>query len=490
MSQFKLEFTLRQHTPIIHFQADQKGATLRATELKPKLDRFLIEHVFKNNFEKYKEFLIGYDEKKEQTKNSFGGKLAFDYKVKIICNDTIVEPIEYHKKKWDNNKNQHVPHNDKDDKPVTTTLPTFFANMGEEWEKTPKSLVFSKKPIEITIQSFHSKLLDSLKVSFEKFIFRHNFGMRQSKGFGSFSLIEINGNKITPCEFGNYKFNISLHTGITKHTKQINNKYIEEPTKYFIELFELFSHIHRFHQTIRSGINEGGLYFKPFSFSFAKKGQIHWDKRMFKQKFLSKTTVDAQIKKHQSNNHEPLGYIGKNKNNILIRDLLGLSTMQIWRAPRRDEYKGYGFTLRHPKDKEHFPDDYYFKDKRKELITSNDITRFKSPITYKPIKREKNEYDVYIILDQDCVKQLLEKDFKLTIVKEFNQISGHIEKAEFWRDFDLNDFFQFILQNKDNLDNQLSSRKNTLEKSKNDKIFTDYIEPIYNTFCEVSYATN
>ena len=45
-SKFKVEFTLRQHTPIIHFQSDQSGATLRATELKPKFDRFLKEYVF------------------------------------------------------------------------------------------------------------------------------------------------------------------------------------------------------------------------------------------------------------------------------------------------------------------------------------------------------------------------------------------------------------------------------------------------------------
>ena len=32
---------LKQHTPIIHFQPDQKGATLRATELKPKLDKYI-----------------------------------------------------------------------------------------------------------------------------------------------------------------------------------------------------------------------------------------------------------------------------------------------------------------------------------------------------------------------------------------------------------------------------------------------------------------
>lgn len=40
---YRLEFTLKQHTPIIHFQHDQYGATLRASEVKPKLDIGLIE---------------------------------------------------------------------------------------------------------------------------------------------------------------------------------------------------------------------------------------------------------------------------------------------------------------------------------------------------------------------------------------------------------------------------------------------------------------
>jgi hypothetical protein len=40
---YKLKFTLKQHTPLIHFQHDQAGATLRATEVKPKLDQFIIE---------------------------------------------------------------------------------------------------------------------------------------------------------------------------------------------------------------------------------------------------------------------------------------------------------------------------------------------------------------------------------------------------------------------------------------------------------------
>ena len=38
----KLELKLRAQTPLIHFQHAQVGATLRASEVKPKLDKFII----------------------------------------------------------------------------------------------------------------------------------------------------------------------------------------------------------------------------------------------------------------------------------------------------------------------------------------------------------------------------------------------------------------------------------------------------------------
>ena len=46
MSKFKVEFQLKQHTPIIHFQADQNGATLRA--LKHKFEH--IKDTFKREY--------------------------------------------------------------------------------------------------------------------------------------------------------------------------------------------------------------------------------------------------------------------------------------------------------------------------------------------------------------------------------------------------------------------------------------------------------
>ena len=39
---YTLTIKLKQHTPLIHFQHDQDGATLRASEVKPKLDKYIL----------------------------------------------------------------------------------------------------------------------------------------------------------------------------------------------------------------------------------------------------------------------------------------------------------------------------------------------------------------------------------------------------------------------------------------------------------------
>ena len=47
---------LKQQTPLIHFQAEQEGAALRASELRPKIDKFIInslEDFDKELFDKY-----------------------------------------------------------------------------------------------------------------------------------------------------------------------------------------------------------------------------------------------------------------------------------------------------------------------------------------------------------------------------------------------------------------------------------------------------
>ena len=40
---FKLELRLEAQMPMVHFQSQMAGATIRASEVKPKLDRFILE---------------------------------------------------------------------------------------------------------------------------------------------------------------------------------------------------------------------------------------------------------------------------------------------------------------------------------------------------------------------------------------------------------------------------------------------------------------
>ena len=46
----KLIVELKQHTPIIHFQAHQKGATLRGSEIKPLINKYL-EKKYHNKYQ-------------------------------------------------------------------------------------------------------------------------------------------------------------------------------------------------------------------------------------------------------------------------------------------------------------------------------------------------------------------------------------------------------------------------------------------------------
>jgi len=139
VSQFKYTTTLKQHTPIIHFQANQSGATLRATELKPKFDKFLLKY-YRNEVEKFK----------------IKDKEALDYKVKIKAFDVrIANPDRF----------------------------LFFANGLID---NPLSTTFSKK-IEVEFFSFKTELVELIKNYFKDFLLITNFGSRNNKGYGSFT---------------------------------------------------------------------------------------------------------------------------------------------------------------------------------------------------------------------------------------------------------------------------------------------------------------
>ncbi len=152
-SPFKREFHLKQHSHLLHFQYQQAGACLRATELKPKLDRFLIEHHFENDKSRYEKLLIGYIEsKKKEDEEDDNQKKALNYKVSIQSSNSL-NSYEY-------------------------------KGMGGNSART--GILYQKT--KISVFSYEKELLVAIEEWMEPFLALHNFGFRQSKGFGCFTL--------------------------------------------------------------------------------------------------------------------------------------------------------------------------------------------------------------------------------------------------------------------------------------------------------------
>ena len=162
---FQLTFTLKQHTPLIHFQHDQHGATLRATELKPKLDKFLIQQM--------------------------GGWEQVPKAWKIPSQDTDIQALNYKIKILANSKNEHVSgvienyYRDRRGNTRREKFPSFFGLMGEDGGRDSKAFTFYDQ-ITVSIFCLQEKLLDKIKNGLGTFFIKTNFGNRQSKGFGSF----------------------------------------------------------------------------------------------------------------------------------------------------------------------------------------------------------------------------------------------------------------------------------------------------------------
>lgn len=271
----KLTVKLKQHTPIIHFQSNQKGATLRATELKPKLDKFLIENFFEAKGESYNEFLIG-----------TGKHNALDYKVKVI---DIEKNVKINIEKF----------------------PLYFGNMGKETEK--KEFIWNNA-LELYFFSYNKKLIEIIKKKLADFFMNTNFGTRQGKGFGSFYIDKTDDLYKEPKS--DYSFTVSSKGGTYSEFKIV------------------FEKIEMFYKSLRSGFNEirgGGsciFYFKSLMFLYAKSKGIQWDKRSIKEIYLT-TALGSQIITHKTPD-----ILQTDKDKKLMKDLLGLSKEESWKSYR------------------------------------------------------------------------------------------------------------------------------------------------------------
>lgn len=369
-----LTVTLKQHTPLIHFQHDQYGATLRASEVKPKLDKYIIKEFFGNNYEECKRFLVGYkcslkntEEEKIIEENRINNGLrrkfeekgfrALNYKMSINIDNECLKIWDINEPQKDFRTGEVIR---KNGLVKLKTYPNFFANMDKDYENPKEYKRFSIVQngyvyLNLTFNG-NNNLYDAIKERgkeiFSGFFFSYNFGMRSSKGFGSFY----------PALESEFYMNYTSKYKITSRTSKITEKSINQ----------LFLKIELFYKTIRSGINlknkagETIFYFKSLLRDYFQKQYRHdWEKRQI-QNSLSKLHDDA--------------------NCYALKDLMGFSKEEEWKAfwgakiKKSIAISDHG-TWRRPTN-----------DEEKKLPQ-----RMQSPLFFKPIYDEKQKkFIIYI----------------------------------------------------------------------------------------------
>ncbi len=279
---FYQDFVLIQHTPLLHFE-NLKNATIRLTELKSKLDKFLIRECKDKGIEI-----------EQSNRRKF-----LRYKVFLEIPDAHNISIRKIEKK---NKG----------------YPLYFGNMGDDYDNNPRYQSNVNGKLKIRFFCFDKTILNCIKENFEAFLANTNFGTRQSKGYGSFYLYD----------------------------KPFNPALIKKPVyKFSIEKtnwVDAFSDIELFYRFLRQGINipiKGKpLYCKPAVFSYLKEkySNLEWEKRLIKQTCFS-NQLKGQIKNHQNSDILQAG----NKT-ADIRDIFGLSTEESWRSYNKAKIKKSG----------------------------------------------------------------------------------------------------------------------------------------------------
>lgn len=371
MYDWQKEYKLVQHTPLIHFQHSEPHACLRATEVKPKLDRFLIEQLEKDDRfgdGRWKKWFVG-----------DGSQQSFDYMMRITPNSEQVDRTQSIERAIA--RAEHRPPNAR----LHEIHKNYFGNMAsgnniqDTIRETFKESLFYKDGLTLTIRCFIPELLTFIDEHIRGFFMMHNFGTRQRKGFGSFT-VDIRTEPNAPKGF------------------DLVGKYC--PNAYYCKLDNdvnadaLLDAVWVISAFLRSGFNRGeGNYIRGFVFRYfqREKNPLANDKAFVKQQVLRNVYNEATRGEH-------LHPYGNNVRYRYVRGLLGTNeNSRFCRAPNA-----------------HTPVyDIY-------THSAEGIERFPSPLLFKPIGK------FVFILPQKMPDEIFGSEF---YILEKNQEEKYDSKA-------------------------------------------------------------
>ncbi len=405
-----------QDTPMWHFQGAFDDCCLRATEVKPKLDRFLLAKLDKGELSVNGCALTSRDDV-PSTWWANEDKTAFNYKMRISAESRSI--IESQVPDLDRRTGQQKT--DRNGKPVFRNLyPIYFARVGADETGDMELVRMSGIRVELIVSD--DRLAECIAPIIPAFFASHSFGARQDKGFGCF---RVSGAGSTGQLSGaSYYF-------IVPACNNSEDKYQS-----------LFQHINYFHKVIRSGVNERGCYVKSMMYHYAKDKGDDWDKPVIRTAFNFRnvlyrficgdvhidelydmdrrkvTNRDGSIKPVRnslSDEYERNRELMGKKN--LYRDALGLSTSQDWIS-------------------------YGNKVKTSLHGNENEEVRFKSPVDYRPVPTTDGGFIVYIII-HELPNELKRATFDISCDKSRERL----EEMKISDAISISDYFEFIYDN-------------------------------------------
>lgn len=369
----RITIQLGQHTPLIHFQHDQAGATLRATEVKPKLDKFILTQLGKGCAREGERIAKETDKKWCIRESS-----ALDYKLNIqgILRKKYVMATFLSKSKKDTLKKENL---------------SFIAPAPCFGDNDLYGCMYNN--VTLSVFSFKKEIIKEIERWIIEFFNIENFGFRQSKGFGSFSVGAINTNKIN-----------NNRKKIIEQLKKTGEIYSKECDNSKNGLENILGIINNDYQLLKSGKTYPKYHkSKLAEHFFGKPISLRWEKRKIKLDLKSKHPLIFSKLKYDTKNskfNRIEGVITKeNENFVFARALLGLA----------EQIEFSAFSKNFKKDKIRIK----ISDKDK---SENKIERFQSPLIFKVID------DTIYLVAKDIAAQMYDKEFSFTLNAE--ELSG------------------------------------------------------------------
>ena len=420
----KIEVQLTQYTPLLHFQGQQEGACLRASEVKPALDHFITAWLKKINKAAPPQWI----------QSEVNGHTAYRYRMTFTANgepehqksqNNKPERPYFYMYKTTNSKGKMVVRGD--------IHQLFFAAMGDDaFDSNGESRikgVFYPEGMTMMILvpgDQGNKLSALLKKLIPPFFALHCFGNRSNKGFGSFGVKEMDGVSVPDMDLTDliqYTPMNALYFAEYDPNQISSGDAIDRSNEYLDDVFMLSN-------IMKSGINythgktgENGdtsktPYYKGMIFQYFLDEKLHNNKKIHSEKASIKKFVlnrGTEVEDNFVREHFYESFDGEIDCRF-VRAIIGLPQQYEYRKDGR--WKNGQYVLTNPHSRREgtiaVENKVSFRNQSNQDDQEPTITRYENPIHFKPYG------NTLLIIPQEIPDKMKNQVFYL-IKSEMNQ---------------------------------------------------------------------